>query len=323
MVGLGHIADVAVLPAFTHAVRNSRVTALVSGNAAKRRQLARKYGVTRTYSYDQFEACLAGVDAVYIALPNAMHAEYTIRAARAGVHVLCEKPMALTVDECREMIDVCRRHRVKLMIAYRLRFETITRAVIDLVRSGRIGDPRFFTASFSFTAGAGNIRTRKSLGGGGLYDIGVYCINAVRHLFQGEPREALALSVPGGSAREPVDETTGAMLRFDGGRVASFVTSLDASGSGWYRIVGTTGDILVEPAFTYARGLAYQLTARGKTTRRRSRAGHQFASQLVHFSDCILLDREPQASGEDGMKDVRVIQALHRSAATGRAVRID
>jgi predicted dehydrogenase len=321
-VGLGHIAEVAVLPAFTHAARNSCVTSLVSGNARKRRQLAREYGIAHAYSYDQFEACLAGVDAVHIALPNAMHAEYTIRAARAGVHVLCEKPMALTVDECRDMIDACRRHRVKLMIAYRLRFETMTRAVIDLVRSGRIGDPRFFTASFSFTVGAGNIRTQKSLGGGGLYDIGVYCINAVRHLFQAEPREALALSVAG-VAREPVDQSTGALLRFDGGRLASFVTSLDASGSGWYRIVGTKGDILVEPAFAYARGLAYQLTVAGHTTRRRSRAGDQFASELMHFSDCILSDREPEASGEDGMKDVRVIQALHQSAATGRAVPID
>ena len=122
VVGLGHIAQVAMLPAFAHARRNSRLTALVSGNPKKRRIVGRKYRVDQTYSYDEYEACLENVDAVYIALPNSMHAEYTIRAARAGVHVLCEKPMAVTADECQLMLDACREHRVKLMIAYRLHF---------------------------------------------------------------------------------------------------------------------------------------------------------------------------------------------------------
>ncbi len=108
VVGLGHIAQVAVLPAFAHARRNSTLTALVSDDPTKLRTLARRYGVRRTYSYDEYEGCLQDVDAVYIALPNSMHAEYTIRAARAGVHVLCEKPMAVTEDECQKMIDACR-----------------------------------------------------------------------------------------------------------------------------------------------------------------------------------------------------------------------
>src|SRR5215471_2572723 len=134
IVGLGHIAQVAMLPAFAHARRNSRLTALVSGDADKRRIVGRKYRVDRTYSYEEYEACLEHVDAVYISLPNSLHAEYTIRAARCGVHVLCEKPMAVTVDECQAMIDACREHRVKLMIAYRLHFEEINLQVIDLVR---------------------------------------------------------------------------------------------------------------------------------------------------------------------------------------------
>src|SRR5262245_45782470 len=146
VVGLGHIAQVAVLPAFAQAARNSRLAALVSDDAEKRRLVARKYGVDKTYSYADYEACLEQVDAVYIALPNAMHAEYTVRAARAGVHVLCEKPMAVTVEECRRMIDACRRYRVKLMIAYRLHFEEINLEVIDLVRKGTIGTPKFFNS---------------------------------------------------------------------------------------------------------------------------------------------------------------------------------
>src|SRR6185295_17070794 len=123
IVGLGHIAQVAVLPAFAHAQRNSRVVALVSDDGTKRRELSRRYGIEAAYSYREYEDCLQQVDAVYIALPNSLHAEYTIRAAAAGVHVLCEKPMAVTQDECKRMIAACREHCVKLMIAYRLHFE--------------------------------------------------------------------------------------------------------------------------------------------------------------------------------------------------------
>src|SRR5690348_1927614 len=147
VVGLGHIAQVAVLPAFAHAKR-AKLVAVVSGDAAKRRAIGRRYDLEATYDYDEFEACLETVDAVYIALPNHQHAEYTIRAARAGVHVLCEKPMAVTVAECERMIAACEEHRVKLMIAYRLHFEEINLAAVELVRQGRIGEPKYFASSF-------------------------------------------------------------------------------------------------------------------------------------------------------------------------------
>src|SRR4051794_6134269 len=198
IVGLGHIAQVAVLPAFAHARRNSRLAALVSDDRTKLAALSKKYGVERTFRYGDYDACLAEVDAVYIALPNSMHAEYTIRAARAGVHVLCEKPMAVTTAECRRMIAACRRHRVKLMIAYRLHFEEINLRVVDLVRRGRIGDPKFFNSSFSMSVRPGDIRTKRDMGGGSLYDIGVYCINAARYLFRAEPRQVTAIAVNSG-----------------------------------------------------------------------------------------------------------------------------
>src|SRR5688500_10039610 len=172
VVGLGHIAQVAVLPAFAHATRNSRLTALVSDDPAKLKTLAKRYRVPHTFSYDDYEACLEEVDAVYIALPNSLHAEYTIRAAKAGVHVLCEKPMAVTESECRRMVDACRRNRVKLMIAYRLHFEEINLKAVDLVRRGRIGEPKFINSSFAMTVRANEIRTKKDMGGGTLYDIG-------------------------------------------------------------------------------------------------------------------------------------------------------
>jgi glucose-fructose oxidoreductase len=322
VVGLGHIAQVAVLPAFAQARRNSVLAALVSDDQTKRRLLSRKYRAA-AYSYEQYDACLQEVDAVYIALPNSMHAEYSIRAARAGVHVLCEKPMAVTAGECEQIIDACDSNNVKLMIAYRLHFEEINLNAIDLVRRGRIGEPRFFNSSFSMTVRPGDIRTKRELGGGTLYDIGVYCINAARGLFRAEPKEVVALSVNSGPAKlSEIDESTGAVLRFDGERVAAFVTSFNADDVATYRIVGTKGQLHVNPAYEYAEGLGYELTVKGKTTRRRIGKRDQFAPELLYFSDCILKDRDPEPSGEDGMQDVRIVQALYESADTGKVVQI-
>ena len=323
IVGLGHIAQVAMLPAFAHARRNSRLTALVSDDRSKLKELARRYRVDFTFTYDDYDACLAEVDAVYIALPNSMHAEYAIRAARAGVHVLCEKPMAVTSEECRQMITACRRHRVRLMIAYRLHFEEINLRVVDLVRRGRIGEPKFFNSSFSMTVKPGDIRTRKDMGGGSLYDIGVYCINAARYLFRAEPREVMAISVNSGASKlAEIDESTGALLRFEGERVAAFVTSFNAADVASYRIVGSKGHVHVEPAYEYAEGLEYELTIEGKSTRKRIGKRDQFAPQLLYFSDCILNNREPEPSGEEGLQDVRIVEALYQSARTGKAVPI-
>jgi predicted dehydrogenase len=323
VVGLGHIAQVAVIPAFAHARRNSRLTALVSDDPAKSQAVARRYRVAQTFTYDEYDACLEQVDAVYLALPNHLHADYTIRAARAGVHVLCEKPMAVTAAECRRMIDACRRARVKLMIAYRLHFEEINLGVVDLVRGGKIGEPKFFNSSFAMSVRAGDIRTKKAMGGGTLYDIGVYCINAARYLFRDEPTQVMAISVNSGTARlREIDESTGALMRFDGGRVASFVTSFNAADAAEYRIVGSKGQIHVDPAYEYAEGLQYEMTIDGKTTRKRIGKRDQFAPELLYFSDCILADREPEPSGEEGLQDVRIVEALYKSARTGRAVAI-
>jgi predicted dehydrogenase len=279
VVGLGHIAQVAILPAFRHASRNTRLVAVVSDDATKRRIVSKKYGVA-AYTYADYEACLEEVDAVFIALPNSLHAEYTVRAAQAGVHVLCEKPMAVTADDCERMIAACRQHAVKLMIAYRLHFEAITLEVLAQVRRGRIGEPKFFNASFSLRVRPGNIRTQKAMGGGSLYDIGVYCINAARAVFGSEPKEVMALSVNSGpAALREIDESTGALLRFDGERVAAFVTSFNAADVGTYRIVGTKGDIHVNPAYEYVDGLRYEMTVNGKKTRVRGKKVDQFAAE--------------------------------------------
>lgn len=168
-----------------------------------------------------------------------------------------------------------------------------------------------------------DIRTKREMGGGTLYDIGVYCINAARYLFRAEPKEVMAISVNSGVSKlDEIDESTGALLRFEGERVAAFVTSFNTTDVASYRIVGTKGQLHVDPAYEYADGLAYALTVNGKTTRKRLGKRDQFAPELLYFSDCILKDRTPEPSGEEGLQDVRIIQALLESADTGRAVAI-
>ena len=323
VVGLGHIAQVAVIPAFAHARRNSELVAIVSGDRTKRREVARRYRVTHAFTYDQFEECLRVVDAVYIALPNSMHAEYAIRAARAGVHVLCEKPMAVTVPECQRMISACRKAKVKLMIAYRLHFEGLNLGAIDIARSGQLGELKFFNSSFAMTVRRGDIRTKRAFGGGTLYDIGVYCINAARNLFRAEPTHVSAVSINSGVATlSQIDETTAATLRFGNDRVATFITSFNAADVASYRIVGTKGHLHADPAYEYAEGLEYVLTIDGKTTRKNVGKRDQFAPELLYFSDCILNNRAPEPSGEEGMQDVRIVEALYASAKSGKPVPI-
>jgi glucose-fructose oxidoreductase len=277
----------------------------------------------QTYTYDEYDQCLRQVDAVYIALPNSMHAEYTIRAAKAGVHVLCEKPMAVTASECQKMVNACRDHGVKLMIGYRLHFEEINLNVMDLIRKGRIGQPKYFNSSFSMTVRPGNIRTKSDMGGGTLYDIGIYCINAARYLFGGEPIEVQAMSVNSGVRKlSEIDESTGALMRFKNDRVAAFVTSFNAADVGTYVVVGEKGHVRVDPAYEYAEGLKYKLDIDGKKTRKTIGKRDQFAPELIYFSDCVLRDRTPEPSGEEGMQDVRIIEALYESARSGKAIRI-
>jgi glucose-fructose oxidoreductase len=311
-----------MLPAFEHAARNSELVALVSGDAVKRRKLGRRYRVP-AYGY---EACAelfgsGAVDAVYIGLPNHLHCAYSVLAAEAGVHVLCEKPMAVSAAECEEMIHAARVHRVKLMIAYRLHFEEANLRALELVRSRRLGEPRLFGSTFTMQVKTGNIRTQQAAGGGTLFDIGIYCLQAARQLFGSDPIEVFATSASSDDPRfREVDEMTSAILRFPGNRVAAFTASFGAADVSSYRIVGTKGDLRVEPAYEYQGGLAHHLTVAGRSTRRRFAKRDQFAAELIYFSECVLRDLEPEPSGLEGMVDVRIIEALRFSASTGRSV---
>jgi glucose-fructose oxidoreductase len=327
VVGLGHIAQGAVLPAFAHA-ENSELAALVSDDPEKLEKLGRKYKVKTRFSYEEYDDCLRSgvVDAVYIALPNHLHREYTERAARAGVHVLCEKPLAVTEEDCLAMIRAAEENGVKLMVAYRLHFEEANLKTIDLVQQGKLGEPRLFNSVFTMTVKEGDIRLNpRELGGGTLYDIGIYCINAVRNIFGAEPMEVVAFSANNGDPRFlQCEESTSAILRFPGReRLATFTCSFGAADVSAYRVVGTKGDLLMEPAYEYAAELKQRITVNGRPRERTFAKRDQFAPELLAFSECILTGAAPEPSGWEGLADVRVIRALYRSADTGQPVTLE
>jgi len=196
LMGAGNIAQMAVLPAFKHAKSNSELVAIISSDVEKERQLGEKYDIQLTGSYDKLEEVLeaGAVDAVYIATPNSLHKAHALRVAAAGAHVLCEKPLATSVEDGEAVARACSAAGVKLMVAYRLHFEEATLKALELVRAGKIGDPRIFESVFSHVVRPGDIRDRPETGGGAMLDLGVYCVNAARNLFSDEP--VLAFATP-------------------------------------------------------------------------------------------------------------------------------
>jgi glucose-fructose oxidoreductase len=315
VVGLGHIAQVAIVPAFAHTGPRARLQAIVSGDPDKLREVGDRYDVPARGGYDDLERLLADCDVAYIATPNSEHAAHALRAAHAGVHVLCEKPLAVTSADAEMMIAACREADVLLMTAYRLHFDPLAVEALSRIRAGDIGDVKYFTSSFSMTVKPGNIRTRPDLGGGTLYDLGVYCINAARTTLDGEPSRVFARAAPGGPAGLPgIDEMTSALLEFGNGRHATFTTSFAAADVSTFRVVGTEGDLVMQPAYEYVEPLAYTLTAGGRPLHRKGRRRDQFAAEILYFADCIRQGRAPEPSGEEGARDVRIVEALYESA---------
>ena len=324
VVGLGHIAQIAVIPGFRNAP-NSELFALVSGDSEKLKKLGKQYSIDHLYSYEDYGRALANVDAVYIALPNHLHREYAVRAAAAGVHVLCEKPMAVTAEDCEAMIAAAEQNHVKLMIAYRLHFEAGNQEAIRVAKSGKLGELRIFTSEFSQQIADDNVRVNEFgvQGGGPLYDMGVYCINAARYLFGAEPTEVTAVTANSGEQRfQHVEEMTSVVMRFPGERVASFTCSFGATDVSRYSLIGTKGVLSADPAYEYAMEIKHELKIGDKRTKRTFPKRDQFAAEAVYFSDCILKDRKPEPSGIEGLADVRIVEAIYESARTKRAVQL-
>lgn len=323
VVGLGRIAERAVLPAFRHA-RRAKLIALVSGDEKKARRLASSFGATDYYSCQDYALCLSHpkVEAVYIATNNSTHAEYTRRAAAAGKHVLSEKPMASTVEECQEMIEACRAHQVRLMIAYRKYFEPASLALKRLMRSGKLGRVRFIHSGFSIVlspkASPWHL-SRRLAGGGSLPDVGVYCINTVRWLAGREPVEAAAYSWSAPAARfSEVEENIAFRLNFSDGMVLQATASWGAAQSSFLHVNGEKGWASLDPAFAYNEERRLCGKIGGRWFEQRFKVLDEFALELDAFAAAIRRQRDPEPNGQEGLRDVAVMQAIYRSAREGR-----
>jgi predicted dehydrogenase len=321
VVGAGWISQEAFMPGVAQS-GNSTIAAIVTGDLTKGAKLAAFHGVPQAVGYADYDALLASdaVDAVYIALPNSMHADYAIRAAKAGKHIMVEKPLATSVAEAEAMIAAADAAGVFLMTAYRLHNEPGTLAVLDQIRQGTIGTPLIFQSIFSFQMAPGNHRLHAEHWGGPLQDVGVYCVNAARHIFGEEPIEAIAtLTQPKDDPRfGEIEASIAATLRFPSGGLAQFVGSFGAAEVDNYRVVGSKGDIELDPGFKFDLAMKMRLRRDGVTEEIPFPQIDHFGAQVAYFSDCITSGTPPEADGAEGLADMRALIAIEAAAKTGQ-----
>ena len=321
IVGLGRISMGQFMPGLLQS-RTGKVTALVSGHRVKAEQQAALYGVrpSAIYSYENFDEIRHNdaIDAVYIALPNSMHAQYTIRAAKAGKHVLCEKPMATSLADCQAMIQACRKANVKLMIAYRCQYHPSHLKAIELIRTGAVGQVQAIESAFGFNIRPGEWRlSRKMAGGGPLVDVGIYSLNATRYLTGEEPGDikAYASVIDHDGRFTEVEESDGWTVKFPSGIVASCSTSYGALVDGYFRVHASKGWIYMD-GFNYSGMHLTALLANGQTLDVPDPvpAPRQFTAEADYFADCVWRDREPKTDGAEGLRDMTAISRIYQSA---------
>ena len=325
IVGLGGLSLSDILPAFAH-TRRSRVTGLVSGDIDKSRALAAQYGVPDRglYSYDTYDRIADNPDihAVYIVLPNSMHAEYAVRAAKAGKHVLVEKPMANTVADCDTMIAAVKQANRQLAVAYRLRYEPYTQAMIKMARDQEFGKTKVIVCDSGFNIGnPGQWRLTKAMGGGGsMMDIGIYSVNAARYLSGEEPTEVFGMeySTPGDPRFKEVEETITFQMRFPSGVLANCVSSYGTS-LNRFRVHAEKGSFEMEPAYN-RRDLQMRVFRGSTVEHRHLREPDHFAAMMDHLAESAGNNTAPLTDGVDGRNDMRVIEAIYESVKTKRPV---
>jgi glucose-fructose oxidoreductase len=211
------------------------------------------------------------------------------------------------------------------MVAYRLHFEKGNLEAVDMARRGKLGDLRFFSSDFAQQVVKENVRLTEpvSRGGGPIYDMGIYCINAARYLFGSEPTEVCAMrSTKPGPRFKDTEEMMAVTLRFPGERLATFTASFGAADIGRYSLVGTNGTLTADPAYEYAEGLHFEIKVGDRVHKRNFPKRDQFAAELLYFSDCILKDKKPEPSGEEGLADVRIIEAIYQSARVRKTIKV-
>ena len=334
IVGLGHLSLEEILPAFGEC-RYSKPVALVSGDAAKAKKVAAQYGIEEKniYDYKNFDNIKnnPAIDVVYIVLPNSMHEEFTVRAAAAGKHVLCEKPMATSSAEAGRMVDACKKAGKKLMIAYRIQYEPKNRMVKEWTRNEKWGKVQLIEMfNGQNIANNGQWRLNKKLAGGGsLPDIGLYCLNTARYLTGEEPEwvSANIYSNPKDTRFKEVEDRVLFQLGFPGGTLINAATSYSVHEARRYRcLAGNGGWFGLDPAFSY-NGLQIELSEvrDGKAWREKPEVPekNQFALEMDHMSDCVMNNKQPYTPGEEGLQDQKLMEAIYQSAREKKVIQVE
>ena len=326
LVGLGSLSTKQIAPAFAKS-KHCKLAAIVTGTPAKAEAWKKQYGIpdSHVYNYETFDkiADNPDVDVIYVVLPNSMHEEFTIRAAKAGKHVFCEKPMANSAEECRRMIAAVKSAGKQLGIAYRCQFEPHHRECMRLAREKVFGPLKFIEAGFGFQIGdPTQWRLRKNLAGGGaLMDVGVYALQACRYLTGEEPVEIVAQEIKTDPVKfAEVDETISWSMKFPSGVMASVMTTYGFNGANFFTATCQQGRFGMDPAYSYD-GL------KGWTSRPNVKiefpAVDHFQTEMDAFADAILNNKPFAPAGEEGLRDLLAVEAIYRSIREGKAVKVE
>lgn len=327
-VGLGNFATHQLIPNVNKS-KHCRLAALVSGHPDKAKQIAKEYNLDEKniYNYDNYDSLRDNpdVDVIYIVLPNSMHKDFTIRGFKAGKHIMCEKPMAVSSKECQEMIDAGKAAGKKLQIGYRMHYEVHQLEAIRILRAKELGELKQITTDMGFRLMDQSAwRLHKELSGGGsLMDIGIYGLNASRYLTGEEPIEVAAMTYqPKDDPRfATIEEGCNWLLKFPSGVLCSNTTSYSYAGQTKWRATCTEGYIECEPAISY-QGVKAKVSHHGKEQPMDIPELNQFATEMDVFADCIMNNKEPRSSGEEGLMDVRIMEAIYEAANTGKTIKL-
>jgi predicted dehydrogenase len=316
LIGVGHIGRSAIAPAFRNTF-SAELATIISGDPVKRQEVCAEYKLPAGYAYDELERALVEqrCDAVFIALPNQLHREYTERVLRAGVHVLCEKPLAVTVEDCAAMKTAAQQYGRKLMVAYRHHFSDAYREIVRIAADGTIGELRSVHSVFSISVKPGHKTMR--VNGGTLPDIGIYCINTIRKIMRADPVEVAGFTTK--RTDDPrfreVEEMFMAVMEFPGARVATFTCEFGSSRVMSVDLVGTSGSVHCEPFYDYKNDARMEINV--DAAERQFRVfpkQDQFALEIDHFARCILDNVEPSESADEAIADTTVMEALRADA---------
>jgi D-xylose 1-dehydrogenase (NADP+, D-xylono-1,5-lactone-forming) len=316
IVSTALIGSHAVIPAI-QASCNGEVVAVASRDVGKAKAFAKKLGIPRAIG--SYDALLedADIDAIYNPLPNGLHHAWSIKAAEKGLHVLCEKPLALNAAECEQMHRAADANGVKLMEAFMYRFHPQTEKVIEMVREGVLGKLRMMHAVFSFDLDRpDDIRWDSDLGGGALMDLGCYCVNVIRTMADQEPVEVQAFArwAPGG-----VDEQLAGTLRFDSGALAQFDCAFNMEGRQAFEITGDNTTLKLRAPFTPGEGetTIYEQRGRKEMVAHTIKGANQYQLMVEHFADCVLNDHPLRYSAAEAAANMRAMDAVYLSARSG------